>query len=130
VINHLFAVKPSITISSNKTVNISTDVQFYCNATAKPAAIIKWYKYDLHRKPIVHHTSLPPVHIDGIGSIDCSTGIQNCSDDDDINHLCTTCEMLYIYNTQATDSICYECDAINDCDTTVNITCLTVQSKQ
>jgi len=113
-------------------VNISTDVQFYCNVTAKPTARIEWYKHDLHRKkiPVVYHTTttVGPVHTGRLRPSDCSTAIQNCSDND-LNHLCTTCGKLSISNTQATDSTCYECDATNDCDKTVDITCLTVQGK-
>ena len=79
---------------------ISTNTAvFYCNATAKPVANIKW----LRDGSILNRSQI---------NVTYSTDGKDCNDDNP-NNQCTSYSVLRIFNTQPADSGQYVCNASN-----------------
>ena len=93
-------VKPKITdTSTNQTVISTNTAVFYCSATAKPVASIRWLRDGsaLNRPQI---------------NVTYSTDGKDCNDDNP-NNQCTSYSVLQLFNTQPADSGQYVCSASN-----------------
>ena len=116
VLYFLFSVKPIITgASPEQTVISENTAMFYCNATAKPVATIRWLR---------DGSTLDRPQINVIYSTDG----KNCNDDNP-NNLCTSYSTLQIFNTQPADSGQYLCNATNDYYNDKRLVNLVVQGK-
>ena len=88
---------------------------FYCNATAKPVANIKWLR---------NGSTLNRLQI----NITYSNDGKNCNDNNP-NNLCTSYSVLQLFNTQPTDSGQYLCNASNEYYSDSQSVYLTIQGK-
>ena len=107
-------VKPKITATStNQTVISINTAVFYCNATAKPVASIRWLRDgSVLSRPQINVTY--------------STDGKDCNDDNP-NNLCSSYSILQLLNTQPADSGQYVCSASNEYATDLQSISLTIQ---
>ena len=114
----IYSVKPTITSASPEQAVISENTAiFYCNATAKPVATIRWLR-DLDGSTL----DRPQINV-----IYLADG-KNCNDDNP-NNLCTSYSILQIFNTQPIDSGQYLFNAVNQYYNDTQLVNLAVQVK-
>ena len=88
---------------------------FYCNATAKPVANIRW----LRDGSVLNRPQI---------NVTYSTDRNDCNDDNP-NNLCTSYSVLQLLNTQPADSGQYVCSASNEYASDIQSISLTVQGE-